>query len=47
MDTQNNHINILKNQINDAKHIITLNKGIRMIALVQSCRGTTHINPEQ
>jgi hypothetical protein len=24
---------------------ITLNKGMAMIALVQSCRGTAHVNP--
>ena len=36
----------LKHQINATKHITTLNKGTGMIALVQSRRGTAHINPK-
>ena len=44
MSTQNNDISALKHQINIAKHITTLNKGMGMIALVQSRRDTAHIN---
>ena len=47
MGTQKYDINPLKHQINVAKHITTLNKGMGMIALVQSRRGTVHINPKQ
>ena len=47
MGTQKDDINTLEYQINVAKHITTLNKGIRMIALVQSHRGTAHVNHEQ
>ena len=35
-------ISTLKHHINIAKHIRTLNKGMGMIALVQSRRGTAH-----
>ena len=44
MGTQKYDINTLKHQINVAKHITTLNKGMGMIALVQFCRGTVHVN---
>ena len=47
MGTKKHDINTLKHQIDAAKHITTLNKGMGMIALVQSRRGTTHINLKQ
>ena len=47
MGIQKCDINTLKHQINVAKHITTLNKGMGMIALVQSRRGTAQINPKQ
>ena len=47
MDTQKYDINTFNYQINVAKHITTLNKGMGVIALVQSRCGTTHINPKQ
>ena len=47
MDTQKYDINTLKHQLNVAEHITTLNKGMDMIALVQSRRDTLHINPKQ
>ena len=47
MGTQKYDISTLKHQINVAKHITTLNKGMGMIALVQSRRIIVHINPKQ
>ena len=47
MGIRNYDINSLKHQINVAKHITTLNKGMGMIALVQSRRIIVHINPKQ
>ena len=47
MSTQKHDINTLKHYINVAKQITTLNKGMGMIALVQSRRGIAHINPKQ
>ena len=47
MGTQKYDISTLKHQINFAKHITTLNKGMGMIALVQSRCGTVHIDPKQ
>ena len=37
----------LKIKIDAAKHITTFNKGMGMIALVQSHRGTAHVNLKQ
>ena len=45
--TQKYEINTLNHQINVAKHITTLNKGMGMIAMVQSRRGTAHVNRNQ
>ena len=48
MGTQKYDINTLKHQINVAKRITTLNKGMgMMIGLVQSRHGAAHINLEQ
>ena len=44
MGTQKYDISTLKHQINVVKHITTLNKGMGMIALVQSRRDIAHIN---
>ena len=45
--TQKYDINTPKHQINVWKHVTRLNKGMEMIALVQSRRGTMHIHPKQ
>ena len=45
MGTQKYDISTLKHQIIVAKHITRLNQGMGMIALVQSRRNTTHIDP--
>ena len=47
MGTKKHDINTLKHQIDAAKHITTLNKGMGMIALVQFRRGTAHVNLKQ
>ena len=47
MGTQKYDISTLKHQIDVVKHITTLNKGMGMIALVESRRNTVHINPKQ
>ena len=47
MGTQKYDISTLKHQIKVAKHITTLNKGMGMIALVESHRNTVHMNPKQ
>ena len=47
MGTKTNDINTLKHQINVAKYITTLNKGMGMTTLVQSRRDTAHLNPKQ
>ena len=47
MGTQKYDINILKHQINVAKHVTTLNKGMGMIASGAVCRDTTHVITKQ
>ena len=47
MGTTKYDISTLKHQIDARKYITTLNKGMGMIALVQSRRGTAQINPKQ
>ena len=47
MGTPKYDISTLKHQIDSAKYITTLNKRIGMIALVQTRRGTAHVNPRQ
>ena len=44
MGTKKYDINTLKHQIDTAKHITTLTKAMGVIALVQYCRGTAHVN---
>ena len=48
MDIKKYDISTLEHQIlYAAKHITTLNNGMGMIALVQSRRGTAHVNIKQ
>ena len=47
MGTKKYDINTLTHQFDAAKHITTLNKGMGMIALVQSRCGTAHVNLKQ